>query len=83
MAGRVFDDKPISEFFFPPTGMLLRLTCSREQYQLPTYQVDHQAQFYERYRGVAEEYDKGFIKKYDEDLNTTLIFVSVVHIEPL
>jgi hypothetical protein len=27
---------------------------------------------------VAEEYDKEFMKKYDEDLNTTLIFVSFV-----
>jgi hypothetical protein len=26
---------------------------------------------------VAEQYDKEFLKKYDEDLNTTLIFVSV------
>ena len=36
---------------------------------------DHEARFYEDYRKVAEEYDKEFIKKYDEDLNTTLIFV--------
>ena len=28
------------------------------------------------YRREAEEYDREFIKKYDEDLNTTLIFVS-------
>lgn len=42
---------------------------------MPT-QEDHQAQFYEGYRKVAEGYDKAFLKKYDEDLNTTLIFVS-------
>ena len=29
------------------------------------------------YRKEAEEYDKEFMKKYDEDLNTTLIFVSL------
>jgi hypothetical protein len=29
------------------------------------------------YHKVAEEYDKEFLKKYDEDLNTTLIFVSL------
>lgn len=39
-------------------------------------QEDHKARFYEDYRKVAEEYDKEFLKKYDEDLNTTLIFVS-------
>ena len=40
-------------------------------------QEDHKARFYDDYRKVAEEYDKEFIKKkYDEDLNTTLIFVS-------
>ena len=33
--------------------------------------------FYEDYRKVAEEYDKEFMKRYDEDLNTTLIFVSL------
>ena len=44
----------------------------------PVDQEDHQARFYEAYRKVAEEYDKEFLKKYDEDLNTTLIFVSLV-----
>ena len=33
------------------------------------------AKFYERYRKEAEEYDKEFMKKYEEDLDTTLIFV--------
>ena len=42
---------------------------------MPT-QEDHRAQFYEDYCKVAEEYDKEFLKKHDEDLNTTLIFVS-------
>jgi hypothetical protein len=37
---------------------------------------DHRARFYEDYHKVAEEYDKEFLKKHDEDLNTTLIFVS-------
>ena len=42
---------------------------------MPT-QGDHRARFYEDYHKVAEEYDKEFLKKHDEDLNTTLIFVS-------
>jgi len=36
---------------------------------------DPRARFYEDYRKVAEDYDKEFMKKCDEDLNTTLIFV--------
>ena len=36
---------------------------------------DTRARFYEDYRKVAEDYDKEFMKKCDEDLNTTLIFV--------
>ena len=39
---------------------------------------DYQTRFYETYRQEAEDHDKEFIKKYDEDLNTTLIFVSLV-----
>jgi len=49
--------------------------CSREE-DLPQIQEDHWAKFYDVYRREAEEYDKEFIKRYDEDLNTTLIFVS-------
>ena len=44
---------------------------------MPPIQEDHRAQFFECYRKEAEEYDREFIKKYDEDLNTTLIFVSL------
>ena len=36
---------------------------------------DLRAEFYKHYRKGAEEYDKDFIKKYDSDLNTSLIFV--------
>ena len=38
---------------------------------------EFRSRFYEDYRKVAEEYDKEFDKRYDEDLNTTLIFVSL------
>ena len=33
--------------------------------------------FYELYHHEAEEYDREFTKRYDEDLNTTLIFVCI------
>ena len=39
---------------------------------------DIRSRFYEDYRKVAEECDKEFMKKHDEDLDTTLIFVSFV-----
>ena len=35
--------------------------------------------FYKLYQKEAEEYNKVFMKKYDEDLNTTLIFVSLAY----
>lgn len=36
----------------------------------------HEARFFDTYRKVAKEYDDEFFDKYDEDLSTTLIFVS-------
>ena len=45
---------------------------------VPSVQADHRTQFFEDYRKEADEYDREFMKKYDEDLNTTLIFVSSV-----
>ena len=40
---------------------------------------DPRTKFYEGYREVAEGYDKDFMKKYEEDLDTTLIFVCCPH----
>jgi hypothetical protein len=37
--------------------------------------TDPRGDFFQVYKREAEEYDKDFIKKYDEDANTTLIFV--------
>ena len=53
----------------------LKPSLSQKQ-DMPPIQEDAQAEFYKNYRKVAEEYDKEFLKKHDEDLNTTLIFVS-------
>ena len=36
-------------------------------------------EFYNRSQRAADDYDRDFIKKYDEDLDTTLILVSVSH----
>ena len=70
----------------PPMGMPYlaslpsgSLNFSHSQKQgLAHAQEDTSGPFYENYRKVAEEYDKEFLKRYDEDLNTTLIFVSPV-----
>ena len=39
---------------------------------------DLRTKFYTGYHKEAEEHDKEFVKKHDEDLNTTLVFVSRV-----
>ena len=43
----------------------------------PPTAEDYRTKFYEKYCHEAEEYDREFIKRYDEDLNTTLIFVCI------
>ena len=51
-------------------------TQHNRKQDVPSTQEDHRARFFEEYRKEAEDYDREFMKKYDEDLNTTLIFVS-------
>ena len=55
-------------------GASLKPPRSQEP-DLRSNQDDLRARFYELYRREADDYDKEFMKKYDEDLNTTLIFV--------
>jgi len=40
---------------------------------------DFRSRFYGDYCKVVDEYDKEFNKRYSEDLNTTLIFVSLMN----
>ena len=65
----------MSKLRFVPTRTPLK-THSRKQ-DVSSTPEDFRAQFFEHYRKEAEDYDKEFMKKYDEDLNTTLIFVSL------
>ena len=62
---------------------LAKIPTHREQDAPPAQELltqgDHRSRFYEHYRKEAEEFDKEFMKKYDEDLNTTLIFVSFAY----
>ena len=67
----------MGRFLSCPTRSSLRSPRSWAQDVTPTHE-DHRTRFYEHYRKESEEYDKEFIKKYDEDLNTTLIFVGFV-----
>ena len=58
-------------------GNLTALTRARSRRRGGfSVQEDYEAQFYKDYREVAEEYDREFLEKYDDDLNMTLIFVS-------
>ena len=54
---------------------MLTPTHSMKEEVFPTPE-EYQAQFYENYRKAAEEYDKEFLKKHEEYLNTTPNFVS-------
>ena len=60
-----------------PDQTVAKIARDSQQGAKPT-QEDHRARFFEHYRKEAKEYDREFMKKYDEDLNTTLIFVSFV-----
>ena len=48
----------------------------------PIKNDDARLDFYTMYKKEATEYDTDYVKKYDEDLNTTLIFVSRVSFTP-
>jgi len=39
-------------------------------------------QFYENYHKMADEHDKDFVKKHNDDLDTTLIFVRAMSFRP-
>ena len=67
----------MGKFFSCLTRMSLRPSSSRKRNALST-QEDHRGRFYNDYHMEAEECDRDFIKKYDEDLDMTLIFVSSV-----
>lgn len=53
----------------------------RKKEDLKSSQEDPRAEFYERYHREGELYDKEFLKKHGEDLDTTLIFVRCVRFQ--
>jgi hypothetical protein len=40
------------------------------------------AEFYDKFQREADRYDRDFVKRYEEDLNTTLIFVGSFSLFP-
>ena len=55
------------------------LIAHRKKQDVDSPGEDLRTKFYERYRKEADEYDKEFMKKYEDDLDTTLIFVRCPH----
>ncbi|KAF9780472.1 hypothetical protein BJ322DRAFT_1011907, partial [Thelephora terrestris] len=74
-------DKPpnkerLGKFLFFSTK-LSRITLRNRERGALASQDDHEARFYDKYHKVSEEYDKEFLKRYDVDLDTTLIFAGL------
>ena len=77
VGGGVTGSRRMGEFSFVPDQNVAKTPRNSKQ-DILSAQEDYQSQFYKHYRREADEYDREFMEKYDEDLNTTLIFVSFV-----
>ena len=55
---------------------LLEVIAAALKSTLTKQEQDPRTRFHEQFRKEADEYDRDFHKKYHDDLNTTLIFVS-------
>ena len=64
---------------FRRSHYFLDLPQGQKQGQGPISQQDLRNKFYKNYQKEATDCDKEFMKKYDGDLDTTLIFVRPVH----
>ena len=78
MGGRTADNGRIGKFSSSSNQNVAKAAYSQKPADLSSAQEDPRSEFYGHYRKEAEEYDKEFMKKYEEDLDTTLIFVSSV-----
>jgi len=52
------------------------LHSALKEFAEPLRTNDSRTDFFAVYRRESEEFDRDYAKKYDEDLNTSLIFVS-------
>jgi hypothetical protein len=57
-------------------GNLPSLHSALKEFFDPLRTGDSRADFFAVYRRESEEFDRDYAGKYDEDLNTSLIFVS-------
>ena len=53
------------------------LQSALKEFFEPLRTNDSRTDFFAVYRRESEEFDRDYVKKYDEDLNTSLIFVSL------
>ena len=60
----------------PQGSQIISIQDALRLFFQPTKTGDTRSDFYSAYQKEAAEYDTHFVKQYDEDLNTTLIFVS-------
>ena len=70
----------------PTTSPLLTvkpsLHSALKEFFEPLRTNDSQTDFFAMYRREAGEFDRDYANKYDEDLNTSLIFVSHIILIP-
>ena len=57
-------------------NLTLSLHSALKEFFDPLRTNNSRADFFSVYRRESDEFDREYTKKYDEDLNTTLIFVS-------
>jgi hypothetical protein len=75
MMDGTFDNMWTSGFSFTAKQPIVQTSRSSRK-ETAFIREDRRARFYEKYRQVAEEYDKEFLEEYSEDLGATLTFVS-------
>ena len=71
---RLSSNEPV--FSLDDTLRSLRLVLEQLAAANKPSEMDHRRLFYKMFNREADEYDMDFHKKYHDDLNTTLIFVS-------
>ena len=77
---RVQERTPGNVLCCEPTILVGTETVHRKKVDPVSKQEHFRIEFYKRYQKEAEGYDKVFMKKYEDDLNNTLIFVSLGHL---
>ena len=70
-----------------PLTLRCSLHSALKEFIEPLRTNDHRTDFFAVYRKGSEDFDRDYAKKYDEDLNTSLIFVSrptsTLHMTPI